>query len=196
MFLAALLRAGTEQAEVRVRNMSASGAMIESSLIPVAGSAVHLVRGRLVAKGIVVWGSSKGFGLRFHSEVCVQAWLSSPAKVEQHRVDQIVALVKSGAIPPTSTNATSVDEDSDCRGGEQLAADVQTIVRLMQDLEDDLSSSDETLARHGMKLQHLDIAMQMLRAVAGQLLPGLRDGTSMARLQDLRVACAQALCAP
>ena len=38
-------------------------------------------------------------------------------------------------------------------------------MRLIEDLEEDLSSSADTLARHGVKLQNLDIAMQMVRAI-------------------------------
>ncbi len=57
-----------------------------------------------------------------------------------------------------------------------------------------MAASDETLERHGMKLQNLDIAMQMLRAVAGELTPDDGNGpVRIAKLEDLRVACAQAL---
>jgi hypothetical protein len=64
----------------------------------------------------------------------------------------------------------------------------------MQDLEADLVSSEETVARHSMKLQNLDIVMQMVRAVAGELTSSGSEGpTSMASLADLRMACAQAL---
>ena len=63
----------------------------------------------------------------------------------------------------------------------------------MQDLEDDLASSDETLGRHGTKLQNLDIAMQMVRAVSGELTSGDgRQPLDIARLKDLRVTCSQA----
>lgn len=65
----------------------------------------------------------------------------------------------------------------------------------MQDLENDLSSSAETVARHAMKLQNLDIAMQMLRAVADEMRSGGVPPLSDARLKDLRVSCAQAVSA-
>jgi hypothetical protein len=67
----------------------------------------------------------------------------------------------------------------------------------MQSLEDELASSDETLARHGLKLQNLDIAMQMLRAIASELRSGdTQQRPSAAKLCNLRVACGEALGSP
>lgn len=190
MFLAAVLRAGREQTPVKVRNMSPTGAMVESSVTPSPGTTVDLMRGSLLARGTVVWSSANRCGVRFSSEVSVKDWLAAPTKVQQQRVDEIVALVKAGGADLGREDGGARDP----RTHEQLVDDVGAVVSLMQDLEDDLAASDETLERHGMKLQNLDIAMQMLRAVAGELTPNSGDGTvSIAKLKDLRVACAQAL---
>jgi hypothetical protein len=57
-----------------------------------------------------------------------------------------------------------------------------------------LASSDQTVARHGLKLQNLDIAMQMVRAIAKELDSDLSGHpVSLAKLADLRIACAKAL---
>ena len=54
-----------------------------------------------------------------------------------------------------------------------------------------LSSSQELLAWHGVKLQNLDIAVQMINAVARELIgQGSAQG---AELSDLRVVCKRAL---
>ena len=169
MFLAAALRAGNEQAGVKVRNMSSSGAMIETPLCPIPGSEVHLVRGALLVQGTVVWRSGKCCGLRFHSECSVTDWLAARAASEQQRVDQVVALVKAGKILPRLADSAVLDVLHPPRSQEQLADDLGLVITLMHNLEDDLASSDETLARHGMKMQNLDIAMQMLRAVSAEL---------------------------
>jgi len=190
MFLAAVLRAGTEQSPVKVRNMSSNGAMIETSVAPAAGAKVDLMRGALVVRGTVIWSSANRCGVRFSSEVSVKDWLAAPTKVQQQRVDALVAIVKAGG-------ADLPLEDASARGPrsqEQLIDDLGAVLSLMQDLEDELAGSNETLERHGMKLQNLDIAMQMLRAVAGELAPDRNNGTErIARLEDLRVACSQAL---
>ena len=190
IFLAAVLRAGSEQAPVKIRNMSPNGAMIESPVTPPAGSKVDLMRGSLVARGTVVWSSANRCGLRFVSEVSVKDWLAAPTKVHQQRVDEIVALVKAGGRDLTPEPSVS----RGVRCPEQLIDDLSAVVRLMQDLEDELASSNETLERHGLKLQNLDIAMQMVRAVANELASGNgQEPLNIARLEDLRVACAQAL---
>ena len=190
IFVAAAMRSGTEQAPVRIRNMSPNGARVESAVSPSVGSQVDLSRGALLVRGTVVWSSANCCGLRFDSAVSVKDWLAAPTKVQQQRVDDMVALVKAGGAsvgPDTDTPAQP-------RSFEQLANDLQAVVRLMQDLEDDLASSDETLGRHGTKLQNLDIAMQMVRAVSGELTSGDgRQPLDIARLKDLRVTCSQAL---
>ncbi len=174
LFLAAVLRSGTEQAPVKVRNMSPNGALIETSVTPSQGAKVDLLRGALIARGTVMWALANRCGLHFSSEVSVKDWLAAPTKVEQQRVDGIVALVKAGG----ADLGREVTEEREPQSHEQLVKDLGVVVTLMQDLEDDLAASDETLERHAMKLQNLDIAMQMLRAVAVELTPHGSDGAT------------------
>jgi hypothetical protein len=190
MFLAAVLRSGTEQAPVKVRNMSPNGALIETSVTPIAGSKIDLIRGSLIARGTVMWASTGRCGIRFTSEISVKDWLAPPNKAEQQRVDDMVAVVKSGGASPRDDRG----EPSGPRSQEQLVDDLHSVLRLMHDLEDDLVHSHETLKRHAIKLQNLDIAMQMLRAVSAELMPnGDKGPTNLARLETLRIACTKAL---
>lgn len=193
MFLAAVIRSGTEQAPVKVRNMSPNGAMVDTPLAPTRGTSVDLMRGPLIARATVMWSSGNRVGLRFASEVSVKEWLAPPTAVHQQRVDEIVALVKAGGLPQTNSASANVAASREGRTQEQLVDDLAATMRLLGDLEDDLASSDETLTRHGMKLQNLDIAMQMLRAVSVELMPGSNERVSLAKLEDLRVTCAKAL---
>ena len=192
MFLAAVLRAGEQQASVKVRNMSPNGAMLESTLALPPGAKVHLIRGALVAQGTIIWSSHGRCGLRFSCKVSVKQWLAAPT-AEQQRVDEVVSLVRAGEVS-TASGLGEDDEPSAPRSEERLVDDLKDVARLMQDLGDDLASSKETLARHGAKLQNLDIAMQMIRAI-GQELTSARQGKPicMAKLEDLRIVCAQAL---
>jgi hypothetical protein len=84
----------------------------------------------------------------------------------------MVALVKAGGVPDAPSLAVH-----QARSNEQLVDDLRAVIRLMQDL----------------KLQSLDIAMQMLRAVSAELTPGSGEQVSLAKLEDLRVTCAKAL---
>lgn len=170
MFLAAVLHAGSEQAPVKVRNMSSQGALIDTSLILSVGMRVVLMRGALRVQGAVMWSSEGRCGMRFSSEVPVNDWLATHNKIQQQQVDDMVALVRAGTPGPVADKIASPEH----RSPELLAHDLGLVIDLMQDMEGDLTSCDETLKRHGMKLQNLDIAMQILRAVAGELVPAAR----------------------
>lgn len=75
MLLSALLRRGSDQAPVQIRNMSALGALIDSPVVPEPNSKVELIRGSYVAQGRVVWSEAKRCGIRFTSELSVNDWL-------------------------------------------------------------------------------------------------------------------------
>ena len=191
LFLAAMLRSGTEISPVRVRNMSVNGAMIEAPAAPPTGTTVDLLRGPLAARGTVVWSSDSGFGVRFSSLVTVKDWLAAPpTRAQQQQVDDLVALVKAGGADLLRDNDDAVEH----RSNELLADDLSSVVRLLQVLEEDLSHSPETLGRHATALQNLDMAMQIVRAVAGRLTSDTGvERSRTAKLGHRRTACKQTL---
>jgi hypothetical protein len=76
----------------------------------------------------------------------------------------------------------------------QLVDELGAVFQLLVDLEDEFTSSRETVARHGYKLQHLDLAMQMLSELAADLVIGSSGRPSgNPRLENLRIACDKAL---
>jgi hypothetical protein len=185
MFLAAVLRAGTHQAAVKVRNMSQRGAMLESPLTPPPGTKVYVMRGVLLAEGIITWRSNERCGVRFLSEVSVKQWLAVPPTAQQLRVDEKVSLATAGEPAAAFGKLGSGAPQNE----EQLAHYLGEVVKLLEDLEDDLASSVETAARHGVKIQNLDIGMQIIRAVALELTsPRDRESIGTASLQSLRAA--------
>lgn len=98
MFLAATLMGAGFSAPAKVRNMSASGALVEAAAIPPARTAVQLLRGTLVAPAVVAWSTPGRCGLRFAGPICVHEWLKAPVNSQQQRVDAIARSVRS-AIP-------------------------------------------------------------------------------------------------
>jgi len=68
------------------------------------------------------------------------------------------------------------------------------VLQLLVELEDELAHTTDTVARHGYKLQHLDLAMQMLTELGSELITGSEDSLSASpRLQNLRGVCENAL---
>lgn len=194
LFVGAVMRTGEKQAPVKIRNMSVDGAMVEADSTPAIGAQVEVLRGKLCAKATIMWSADGRCGLRFASPVIVKDWLAPPAKAEQNRVDDIVAIIKSGKLPAASDRLFEAERQSAPRSNRELVEDLQAVAMLIQDLEEELVNSEETLARHGQKLQNLDIAAQMVRAICQALTSD--DASShafaSAKLRDLRLSSAHA----
>jgi hypothetical protein len=196
VFLAAVLQGPGFSAPVKIRNMSSTGALVEAAAVPDAGVPVRLIRGSLMVPAVIAWSEESRCGLRFSSIVSVPEWMAPSRNSEQQRVDDTVRLLKMGAVPiPQRTTPVSTMEIGDAAKPSRLAMDIQRVLTLIQSLGDDLANDKEVLMRHSAKLQHLDIAIQTLSAVANALSVSMVDEASLARLQNLRSGCAQALAA-
>lgn len=188
LFMAATLHWADASAQVKIRDLSQVGAQIESSLHLETGTAVTLVRGRLRVAGQVTWSNERRCGLQFASQISVHDLMANPAHQAQQRVDHLVAVVKAGAVPlaqPAKPGAETAGE---------LADDLQRIARLLDKLGDALANDATTVAKHGIELQNLDIAVQTLAALAEAAQPDSPAGAAgRARLGELRTSCLEAL---
>ena len=193
LYLAAALYCDGFSCPVKIRNISISGALIEGAAIPAEGSLVQLVRGALIVHGLVAWSREGQCGLKFSGCVDVQQWRASPSNSEQQRVDEIVRLVKAGAVPLPVPPLSKIAEPQEVRdASSDLAADLGRASKLLENLGGVLASDLEIVTRHGTALQNLDIAMQVLAAVEAILagdsdleidatkLPGLRRSADQA----------------
>ena len=162
---------------------------MEAAVTPEAGSSVRLVRGELVAEGRVVWAAKGRCGIRFSGSVEPQQWLSPLRNNEQQRVDQIVQLVKAGAVPLPVADFANRRTLHDSNSPSELAAHLGSACALIAKLEDRLASDPEVIARHTAVLQNLDIALQLITAVASSVAGELPQST----LKDLRRSADQAL---
>jgi hypothetical protein len=193
MFLGAIIRGDGLSLPVKVRNMSVTGALVEGGALPEHGAKVQLVRGSLEVAARVAWCSHGRCGLRFSSLVCVRHWLAPQANAAQQRVDETVRVLKLGAVPmpqrPPARPELSPHEPQSVQFGELL----RSIMRLIEDLCDDLSSDTEVLIRHGDKLQNIDIAMQTIALAADALGGGVAETVVAPRLGNLQASCTAAL---
>ena len=127
VFLTATLVMARGSVAVRVRNISARGALLDGSQLPPEGAAVDLRRGSLVAHGQIAWRTNDECGVRFDADVDVASWTKRVGHTGQQAVDEIVALVRRPAasaavspVPPASlVHATG--EDSLARISADLA---------------------------------------------------------------------------
>ena len=194
LYLAAALYCDGSSCPVKIRNISASGALLEGTSIPSVGSLVQLVRARLIVHALVAWAKDGRCGLKFSGSVDVQEWRASPSNSEQQRVDEIVRLVKAGAVPlpvPPLSEVLEAEDIGDPSG--ELSADLQRASKLLDTLGGVLASDPDIVTHHGTALQNLDIAMQVIAAVEA-ILAGRSDlEIDATKLLGLRRSADQAL---
>ena len=189
LYLAASLYCDGSSYPAKIRNISSSGALLEASAAFAQGSLVQLVRGSLIVHGLVAWIANGKLGLRFSGSIDVPQWRRSISNAEQERVDDIVRLVKAGAVPLPVNTA--------CRessfGKESPAADLNRAVRLLDRLGDRLAKDAIVVSSYPAELQNLDIAVQVIEAV-GTLLEARTDlGLDENKFASLRKSADQAL---
>jgi hypothetical protein len=187
LFMAATLIAADGEHPVKIRDLSAVGAQVESALVPEVGSVMTLVRGQLSVPCEVSWRAERRCGLKFLSPISVQTWMANPLNREQQRVDRLVAVVKAGAVPDAAPAqpqaATAV-----------VADDLRRVARLLENLGDALASDPAMVTAHGIELQSIDIALQTLTVLIETMRTDAPEiGASMARLDGLRISCEQAV---
>ena len=191
LYLAASLYCDGASFPVKIRNISPSGALLESSTGLALGTLVQLVRGSLIVHGLVAWIDGDRCGLKFSGSIDVQQWRMTPTNGEQQRVDEIVRLVKAGAVP-LRVSALSCDPQT-ALDDSGLSADLVRASELLGKLGDRLAKDAIVVAQYSIELQNLDIAMQVVAAVEA-ILSGKSDVVAdRTKILSLRRSANQAL---
>lgn len=189
LFLGALLQGPGFATPVTVRNMSPTGALLESPINPDPSTSVSLTRGSVSVGAVVAWCKDGRCGLRFNSNISVSDWL--PPGKGQQRVDRVVHSVQHGTGQPFAAPSPTRDFGRANKPSTDLSADVQCVSSLLRSLSENLSANDAVLVAHSDELQHFDIAIQMLSAIS-DVMKGKNVQVAADRMQNLRVSCAQA----
>jgi hypothetical protein len=157
LFVLATLSSASASGQVRIRNMSPIGALIEGPVLPAVGEQLHLSRGASSIEGRIAWCRAGKAGVRFCARVEVGAWTPG-GNTAQHRVDGVVQQVKTGAVP------LGADERSISQA--LGSSDLERLAKAVDSLSDALADDPATVARFGSKLQTLDVASQVLRKLS------------------------------
>lgn len=152
---------------------------------------MQLVRGGLIVHGLVAWSADGRCGLKFSGSVDPNAWRAAPTNPDQQRVDEVVRLVKAGAVPLPVAPLVQPNDSWDSAAN--LSEDLRSVSELLDKLGEELAGDLETVSRHGPTLQNLDIAMQLIAAVNG-IIEGKGDlEADMPKLVALRRSADQAI---
>lgn len=193
IYLAAALYCDGFPAPVRIRNLSTTGALVEGATVPNSGALVQLVRGGLIVHGLVAWSADGRCGLKFSGSIDVQRWRVAP-NLEQQRVDEVVRLVKAGAVPlPVPPLGQAPQRPEPAEWGTRLSQDLHSASELLEKLGEALAGDAHVVAAHGPALQNLDIALQVLAAVEAILDGDESADMDATKLRALRRSATQAL---
>ena len=152
LFLTATLAVGGVGRAVRVRNLSASGALVEGAKLPATGVAAILQRGGISAECVIVWQVGGRGGLRFASPIVLSDWVPGASGEGHAQVDR------------PATAAPRADASPDIEPGllRRTADELAFVSRRLQALGSDLTNDVHVVMRHATSLQELDISMQIL----------------------------------
>lgn len=153
VFLTAVLDSGAARSAVRIRNLSASGALVEATGLPPVGTAVRIVRGDLSASGTLAWADAGHAGISFSAEIDVATWVRRVGHGGQQRVDGVVAALRNSAPPPNHPKSTSAES-------------LPEISAALDKLCEDLAASASLSVELGEQLLKLDSIAHAVRRIA------------------------------
>ena len=159
LFLAAILHSAGTAHRVTIRDLSAAGARIETSLVPQVGDAVTLVRARLTIDARVTWRAKRFCGLSFTAPVSIPAWMANPVLLERERMRPRVALDREVASP--------VHCEAGKAGG--VAEELARVSHRLGAIGHTLAGDPVVLFKHGTQLFRLRQAARSLAALADTL---------------------------
>ena len=192
MYIAAILSSQDISSPAKIRNMSATGALAEASIVPDVGSPIRLVRGSLSVEGRIAWATAGRCGIRFNSLIAVGEWMSPAPNKAQKGVDETVALLKAGALPISSARQSRPESESPIT--EELAVELRQISSMLGELGNELAEDEHVLQHFGKQLQVLDLAQQTLDLAGAILSNGCRSAADLeSRLQSLSASRVQAM---
>jgi hypothetical protein len=162
LFLAASLHSKAGSCPVHVRNISASGALIEGLIVPNQGDTLILKRGSLEARAIIVWKAGRKAGISFASVIPVADWMARQPSGHQSRVDDMIQVVRSGS----GNRPSGPGELKEMAPERSLEADLLALRGTLTELEKGLLGDVILIATHP-EIQLLDIALQAVDRILG-----------------------------
>jgi len=153
--LAATISTGVASWPVRLRNISAHGACIESDTKIDVVTTVFLDRGALQAAGEVVWRREGAFGIKFSTAIVLEQWIKLRTEA---------AVEPAPAQPPPCSSA-----DAEVISG-RITEEITYVARMIAHAAEMLSRDPILRIRHADRLQELCICETMLNELGPRLI--------------------------
>ncbi len=195
LLLAATAEVGGRTLDVRIRNVSETGALIEGAGLPDAGGRLTLRRGELQIGAEIAWSAGGRRGIRFDGPVDTTEWtggrpprpLDCTGLRDQRRVDSIQAAVRTGTFSAERSSEGRPGPMSRKEVDARLAEELAFVRRLLAGVGDQMIADPALVERHSRGLQDLDLAGQILAHLAAIIMAD-DPGATIDRLgmEDLR----------
>jgi hypothetical protein len=178
VMLAAVIQANGFSADVRIRNLSRMGALIEGTPTPEVGTALTLCRHQLGTDARVVWSRPGRCRLRFDQAILVGEWITQASRpgagmsASQQRIDRIQADIRAGSAPPAKPRklvAAEAGAQLEAVLPQRLAEEIAYVQRLIESVGDELIGEPLIVHRHAGALQKFDAVNQILGHLASIL---------------------------
>lgn len=154
VFLNAIIIADSSSAAVRVRNISARGALVDGGSLPVTSSAITLRRGPLSVQAQIAWRERDQCGLRFDDEINIEAWVRRIEHAGQQNVDRMIRILRSGEKQSLEMNLPPVTPDTLEAVGYDLSASCERLSK-MPEMSVNLAEELVRLDTIALRLAHL-----------------------------------------
>lgn len=162
LYVAAKIASAEACGPICIRNLSASGALIEGGSLPPRGARVRVSRGSLSATGTIAWREGGRAGVRFDSAISIGAWLPGGTRTQQQRIDEAVHAYKTGA-PSLPHLAAAPDPNAD------VAAELRDLEQKLRAIAEEFAADVLVCERHLSAIQVIDIATSRLAELAARI---------------------------
>lgn len=157
LFVLATLEAGGVSNDVRVRDISRKGALLQGVALPPAGARCVLMRGDIRLDGTIIWVARGKAGIRFEGHTDVAEWINR-GKTESQSAPSAV----------THLNAPGAETTAGIRGSNgEFAMGLAQLASALKCAEEKLALDPLVAAGHQDSLRVLSAIAEVLNARAG-----------------------------
>ena len=165
MFISVTLSSASCTSKVRVRDISASGSLVEAEELPAVGERIKLRHHDCVASGVVVRRERTQAGIHFDRPINPVGWLPNKSH-SQLMVDTAFQTIKpifEGGPPKENSPEVGRSEPLALPSSPATRDELEGIADMLDALADQMSEDPDIISNYFDKLQVLDIASQKLR---------------------------------
>ena len=177
VMLAATLLARGLACNVRIRNVSETGALLEGDVLPDVGTQLILQRGEHEMNATVMWVRGGRCGVRFADLVTVSDWAGV----------QPAAQADALPLPSSLLPQLAVSDPSDAMLPRRIGEEIAYVQRLIDSIGNELVANPVFVNRYQRALQNFDLASQILGHLSRVMLADDQLGAAeKVGLTDLR----------